>query len=163
MINPQITLIQGQKCQIDATSYLGYKETKGKIVLGDQVRIRHNCVLRTCGGTISIGNRSMVNYGVIMHGLGNISIGNDVLISPGVSIYAQNHGIAKNQLIAKQKQTGDGVIIEDDVWIGAGAIILDGVTIRTGAVIGAGAVVTNYVPAYEIWAGNVAKKIGERK
>lgn len=52
--------------------------------------------------------------------------------------------------------------IENDVWIGIGAIIKAGVSIHNGAVIGAGSVVTHDVPAYEIWAGNPARKIRDR-
>ena len=53
-------------------------------------------------------------------------------------------------------------IIENDVWIGIGAIVKAGVTIHNGAVVGAGSVVTHDVPAYEIWAGNPARKIRDR-
>jgi len=52
--------------------------------------------------------------------------------------------------------------IENDVWIGIGAIIKAGVTIHNGAVVGAGSVVTHDVPAFEIWAGNPARKIRDR-
>jgi len=52
------------------------------------------------------------------------------------------------------------IVIEDDVLIGANAIVLKGVTIGTGAVIGAGAVVTKNVPPREIWAGNPARMVG---
>jgi acetyltransferase-like isoleucine patch superfamily enzyme len=54
------------------------------------------------------------------------------------------------------------VIIEDDVWIGYGAIVLSGVTVSRGAIIGAGAVVTTSVPAYAVVVGNPAKVIGRR-
>ncbi|MGC3973859.1 MAG: DapH/DapD/GlmU-related protein [Nitrospira sp.] len=53
-------------------------------------------------------------------------------------------------------------MIEDDAWIGFGAVIMAGVQIGRGAIIGAGSVVTKSVPAYEIHAGVPAKKIGER-
>ena len=62
------------------------------------------------------------------------------------------------------KKNGDDmpIIIEDDVWIGANAIILSGVTIGEGAIIGAGSVVTKNVEPYTIFAGNPAKKIKMR-
>ena len=56
--------------------------------------------------------------------------------------------------------TGDKVIIEDDVWIGAGAKILDGIVIRKGTIVCAGAVVTKNTEEYNIVAGVPAKTIG---
>ena len=53
-------------------------------------------------------------------------------------------------------------IIEDDVWLGFGSIVLSGVTIGRGAVVGAGAVVSRDVPAYAIVTGNPAVVVGER-
>lgn len=164
MIHKNLIFKMGTSCQIDVKSYIGYHENgKGSIVLGNSVVIRENCLLRTCGGHIQIGDNVIINYGFICHAMGNLIIEDNVLISPNVSIFCQNHGIAKGQLIRNQKQTNVGVIINEDAWIGAGAIICDGVIIGTGAIIGAGSVVTKDVPAYEIWAGNPAKKIGERK
>lgn len=52
--------------------------------------------------------------------------------------------------------------IENDVWIGQGVKIKAGVKIENGAIVGMGSVVTKDIPAYEIWAGNPAKKIGQR-
>ena len=164
MIHPKIKVNIGKNCQIDTSSYIGYRENgKGLITLGDKTIIRHDCLLRTCGGSILTGSNVVINYGFICHAMGGVAIGKNTLISPNVSIFAQNHGIARSQLIRNQKQTGQGILILDDVWIGAGSIILDGVTIGEGAVVGAGSVVTKSIPAYEIWAGNAAQKIGERK
>jgi len=153
----------GKGCNISKQAHIGYQEHGGSIQIGDRVRINHGAVLRTCTGTIKIGDRVSVAYHCIFHGQGGITIGNDVLISPGVSIYAQNHGISRDKKIREQKNTYKGVKIGDDVWIGANATILDGVTIGSGAVIGAGAVVTKNIPDYEIWAGNPAKKVSQRQ
>ena len=70
--------------------------------------------------------------------------------TPGVSVWSAEPG-----------QRG-WVIVEDDVWIGSGAIILSGVTIGKGAIIAAGSVVTKDVPSCEIWGGNPARKIRDR-
>ena len=53
-------------------------------------------------------------------------------------------------------------VIENDVWLGTGVYIKAGVTIHTGAVVGMNSVVTHDIPAYEIWAGNPARKINDR-
>jgi virginiamycin A acetyltransferase len=163
MISAKLT--RGTGCDIAKGVMIGYNEHNqhGKIVFGNNVRIRERCILRTCTGKIEIGNDTVVNYGCIFHGQYNISIGNDVIFSPNVQIHAANHSIARNTLIRKQPNIGQGVTIGNDVWIGANTIILDGAEIRDGVVIGAGSIVTaGYYPDYEIWAGNPVAKIGER-
>jgi acetyltransferase-like isoleucine patch superfamily enzyme len=65
-------------------------------------------------------------------------------------------------LIARQGRDRDGIVIDDDVWIGAHASVLDGVRIARGCVIGAGAVVTKSTEPYGVYAGVPAKPIGER-
>lgn len=95
---------------------------------------------------------------------GIIKIGNNCSISQHITIIASNHNIAKDININQQgwdkKKTG--VLIEDDVWIGANSVILPGVTIGKGAVIGAGSVVTKNIPKYAIAVGNPAKIIKYR-
>ena len=86
-------LIQGKGCSISPSAFIGYNEHGGKIILGNNVKIMHDCILRTCTGIIQIGNSVSIGYGTIMHALGNIKIGDTTLLSPRVQIYAQNHGI----------------------------------------------------------------------
>ena len=64
--------------------------------------------------------------------------------------------------VKKEPFTDKKVVIGDDVWIGANAIILAGVHIDNGAIIGAGSVVTKDVASCEIWAGNPGRKIKDR-
>ena len=98
-----------------------------------------------------------------MHG--EIEIGNHVMFGPGVHIHGGNHifdrvGQYMDQVV---KDGSDGkIIIDDDVWIGANAIILKGVRVGEGSIVGAGAVVTKDVAPYTIVAGNPAKKIRDR-
>ncbi|MBN1431653.1 MAG: acyltransferase [Methanomicrobiaceae archaeon] len=94
---------------------------------------------------------------------GSIIIGNNVLIGPNVVVRSADHNFSSaDTLIQKQGHTGGRITIEDDVWIGANAVILKGVTIKTGAVVGAGAVVTKDVDEYVIAGGVPAKKISSR-
>lgn len=94
----------------------------------------------------------------------NIRIGNKVMFGPGVTIIGGNHRIDVPGRFMKDIQDEDkrpvddkGVIIGDDVWIGARAVILDGVTIDRGSVISAGSVVTKNVPPYAIVSGVPAR------
>ena len=85
----------------------------------------------------------------------HIYIGNNVMFGPNVSIVTGNHRtdiIGKYMIDVKEKKETDDqdVIIEDDVWIGMGAIVLKGVTIGKGSVIGAGALITKDVSPYSI-------------
>lgn len=97
-------------------------------------------------------------------GKGSIRIGHRCYISQFCSFISHNHGIKKNIPIQLQPndETKSNIVVGDDVWFGAGCAVLPGVGIGNGAVIGAGSVVTKSVPAYEIWAGVPARKIGER-
>lgn len=99
---------------------------------------------------------------VIMAALSEIRIGNKVMLGPNVSIIGGGHNITKSGLFMSdihEKSANEdlGVTIDDDVWIGSGAIILRGVHVGRGSVIAAGSVVTKSVPPYAVVAGNTAK------
>jgi acetyltransferase-like isoleucine patch superfamily enzyme len=98
------------------------------------------------------------------HGKGNgdIIIGNDVLLGPGVSIIASNHGSKSSALIRIQSDIDKDIKIGNDVWIGAKSTIMSGVKIGNGAVIGATATVTKDVPPYAIVVGNPGKIVKYR-
>ena len=91
-----------------------------------------------------------------------LEIGNRVSIGPRVTILPMEHANASRVREAVNVRTR-GVKIKDDVWIGAGVIILSGVTIGECSVIGAGAVATKDVEPYTVVAGVPAKKIKDIK
>lgn len=104
----------------------------------------------------------------------NAVIGNNVILANHVSLIGRyDHHYQQigtpirlaSQIRDKDynwKGVGQTIRIHDDVWIGLGSIILSGVTIHEGSIIAAGSVVTKDVEAYSIYAGNPAKKIGNR-
>ena len=91
---------------------------------------------------------------------GKITIGNYVNIGPRVIMHSANHNYEDtDRFIMQQGHTFKDIIIKDDVWICAGAIILAGVTIGKGAVVAAGAVVDKDVLPYHVVGGVPAKTI----
>ncbi|TLU53180.1 MAG: acyltransferase, partial [Chlorobium sp.] len=91
---------------------------------------------------------------------GKIVIGSHCPIVPGVLMRTANHKFSRTDVnIQDQGHEPADIIIGDDCWIGANAVILGGVTIGNGAVIGAGAVVTKDVPAFGIALGIPAKVV----
>lgn len=163
MLDKNVNIKMGIRCKLSPDAKIGFREHGGSILLGNNVTINHGCVIRTCTGRIEIGDDCSIGYYSIIHGLGGVIIGKSTMISPNVHIYAQSHGIDRFKPMRSQPQTGKGVFIGDDCWIGANSVILDGVTIGHGAIVGAGSVVTKDILPFQIWGGNPAKKIGERK
>lgn len=135
-----------------------YVATEAKIltqhlVVGDGSWIAGHAILR---GDIEMGQHSTVN--AYAHLAGKVRIGDGVRIATYVSIIGFNHGFEDvTQPIYRQPHQTLGIVIADDVWVGANAVIVDGVTIGKGAVIAAGAVVTRDVPPMAIVGGVPAK------
>jgi galactoside O-acetyltransferase len=124
---------------------------QGAIVIGQNCRIN----ARALAGPIQIGDNVLLNLDADISGRDHsVVIGNDVLIAPRVSILAAMHNYRdKGRLIREQGSSGGDVIIEDDVWIGTGAVVLPNVRIGRGAVIGANAVVTKDIPPFAVAIG----------
>ena len=113
---------------------------------------------------LSVGEKVSIGLHNIINDKGNVVIGSYVMMGPNIIINSINHHyLERNALMINQGVRGQPVIIGDDVWIGANALILPGVTVGTGAMIAAGAVVTKNVEAYTVVAGVPAKKIKTRK
>jgi len=110
------------------------------------------------GEHISIGDGSYLNVNCVLLDGGKITLGQHCLIGPGVQLLTINHALAPEARLEKFNFAKD-VNIGNNVWIGAGAIILPGVTIGDNAVIGAGSVVTRNVNSSSLYAGNPARKI----
>lgn len=107
--------------------------------------------------------KARISNGVFIDLTGNVTIGANSEIADNVRIYTHKHhwvgrGLRKNNNVIDFWS----MFIGHDVFIGANSIIIGAQVINNGAIIGAGSVLTKNVPSYEIWAGNPARKIGER-
>ncbi len=136
------------------------------IEIGRGTLVMHNAILHVYNfrgmpqSGIRIGCDSLIGEGSIIRGQGGVQIGDRVYTSPLTQIIAVNHVFDDPQRpFIEQGITAQGIVIEDDVWIGAGAIITDGVRVGKGAVVAAGAVVTRDVSAHTVVGGTPAKLI----
>lgn len=107
------------------------------------------------GSNISIGNNCFFNFNVTILDSFEVKIGNNVWIAPNVVISPVTHSLDANK---RRLQEGGKIVIEDDVWIGAGAIIFPNIHLGKGSVVGAGAVVTKDVAPHTIVVGIPAKE-----
>lgn len=136
----------------------------GPIEIGSNSVIRAGAMLLPAGGIITIGERTSINQYVVINGDGGVKIGNDVMIAAFCALFSSNHRFDRLDIPMMQQGmvSKGGIVIEDDVWIGAHCVILDGVTIGNGSVIAAGAVVTRNVEPFSIIAGVPANVIARR-
>jgi virginiamycin A acetyltransferase len=139
-----------------------------RIVVGTHSVIDSFVKIKPAGGSgdVIIGNHTTINSGCVFYTGNGITIGNDVAIAGNCVFAPVNHQYRnKDKLIREQgfKPSKGGIVIEDDVWIGAGVILLDGTILRRGCVIGAMSLVRGIVPAYSIQAGNPLQLVGWRE
>jgi acetyltransferase-like isoleucine patch superfamily enzyme len=136
------------------------------IEIGENTLVMHHAELHVYNfrqlphAGIRIGRDCLLSEFNVLRGQGGILIGDRVYTSPLVQLLAVNHVFADpKRPFVEQGITAQGIVIEDDVWIGAGAIITDGVRIGRGAVVAAGAVVTQDVPPHTVAAGVPAQVV----
>ncbi len=154
----------GRNVYIDQNVYL-HACPQG-IEVGDNSFVMHGSVLHVYNfrslphAFIRIGRDSLIGEYNVLRGQGGITVGDRVYTAPLVQMLAVNHIYDDpHRPMVEQGITAEGIIIEDDVWIGAGAIITDGVRIGCHAVIAAGAVVTADVPPYTVVGGVPARAL----
>ena len=130
------------------------------IEIGPGTIVMHGAVLHVYNfrnmpqSGIKIGRDSLIGEYSVIRGQGGVEIGDRVYTSPFTQIIAVNHVFDDpHRPFVEQGITAEGIVIEDDVWLGAGAIITDGVRVGKGAVIAAGAVVTKDVQPHTVVGG----------
>jgi len=112
------------------------------------------------GSYIEIGERVFVNFDCTVLDCGPVTIGDGVQIASGVQILAADHP-REPDARASGLEFGRPVVIEDNVWIGAGAIVCPGVRIGRDSIVGAGSVVIRDIPAGVMAAGNPCRVVRE--
>lgn len=117
---------------------------------------------------IEVGDNVSIGSGALFLATeSKIFLGNKVLFGPNVMIIGGNHntsavGEFMYDVHNKRPYDDQDIVFEDDIWVGAGAIILKGVHVGRGAIIAAGAIVNRDIPPYTVVGGVPAKIIGTR-
>jgi maltose O-acetyltransferase len=122
--------------------------------VGEHVEIRPP-VYVDYGSNISIGARTFANYGLMALDAATITIGDDVQIGPNVQLLTPTHPVEPGPRRDKW-ESAQPIVIEDNVWLGGGVIVLPGVTIGANTVVGSGAVVTRDLPPNVLAVGRPA-------
>ena len=138
-----------------------------RIEIGDNSVIDSFVKFKPAGGNghVYIGNSVTINSGCVFYSGNGIQIGNGVLVAANCTFAPVNHEYKeKDKMIIQQgfKKSKGGIIIEDDVWIGANTVVLDGAYVQQGCVIAAGSIVRGVLLPYKVYAGLPLQVIGER-
>ena len=139
-----------------------------RIIVGSNSVIDSFVKIKPAGGTgdVIIGNNVTINSGCTLYTGNGISIADNVAIAANCVLAPVNHEFRdRGKLIREQqfKPGKGGIVIEEDVWIGAGCTLLDGSILRQGCVIGAMSLVRGEVEAYSIQGGNPLQLKGYRE
>lgn len=151
------------------SSFVDIEESSrgSNLFVGEDVVIDSFVKIKFVGGTgdIHIGPGCYINSGTVIYSGNGLRLGKDVLIAANCTIAPVNHEYRSREAHIRDQgfiASKGGVVIEDDVWVGAGSVILDGAVLRQGCVVGAGSVVTGELEPYSINVGSPAKPIGAR-
>lgn len=129
-----------------------------KFSLGDYSVIESFACINNAVGDVMIGDHTRIGLHNTI--IGPVIIGSHVNLAQGITVTALNHIFENSEKrIDEQGVSTSAVVIEDDIWIGANAVVLPGVTIGQHSVVAAGAVVTKDVPPHSLVAGVPAKII----
>lgn len=110
------------------------------------------------GSYITIGAGTFINYNLTALDVAPITIGKDCQLGPNVQLLTPTHPV-EPQPRRDKLEGAKPIVLEDNVWLGGGVIVLPGVTIGENSVVGAGAVVTKDIPANSIAVGNPARVV----
>jgi virginiamycin A acetyltransferase len=138
-----------------------------RIIFGPGVVIDSFVKIKPAGGMgdLVIGRNSVINSGCVIYTGNGVQIGEGVSIAANCVLASVNHEFqSKDRTIRDQRfrPSKGGILIEDDVWIGAGTVLLDGAILRKGCVIGAMSLVRCEVPGFSVHGGNPLSLLGYR-
>ena len=110
------------------------------------------------GYQLHVGDRTFVNFGLVALDVAKIEIGDDVQFGPNVQLLTPTHP-TEAELRRAKWEAASPITIENNVWVGGGAIVLPGVNVGENSIVGAGSVVTKDVPPNTLVVGNPARVV----
>jgi acetyltransferase-like isoleucine patch superfamily enzyme len=150
---------------IDDNCLLDAKGTDNEgIEIGSGVFIGRNTILSCKNGDIKIGDSSNIGFNCEIFSASRVVLGKNSLFAAYCYLVGGTHTFDRTDVsVLEQSRTSEGIELEDNVWLGAGAKIMDGVVIGRDSIIGTSAVVRENVPALSICVGIPARVVKSRK
>ena len=134
-------------------------EIGARCLLEGEISFKFDGIWRE-GHSIVIGDETYIGRSCEFNIQKSFQTGSHCLIASGCKFI--DHGVEIGQPMNQQAGAEAAIVLGNSIWLGVNVVVLKGVRIGDGAVVGAGAVVTKSIPAFEIWAGIPAKRIGAR-
>jgi acetyltransferase-like isoleucine patch superfamily enzyme len=160
--------------EIDPTARVSHLADIEPSARGSLIRIGPHCVvdsfvkIKPAGGSgdLIIGAHSVINSGCVLYTGNGLIIGSNVAIAANCTLAPTNHAYADASALIREQgflPSRGGIRIGDDVWIGAGSVLLDGCVVEDGVVIGAGSLVRGTLQAYGVYAGTPLRRLRQRE
>jgi acetyltransferase-like isoleucine patch superfamily enzyme len=163
-----MTLVVAESAQISPLADIEDSVRGTLIEISESVVIDAFVKIKPAGGSgdVRIGPNCVLNSGVVIYTGNGVQMGANVLLAANVVLAPVNHEFGAVETPIREQgfqPSRGGILIEDDVWIGAGTVVLDGAIIRHGAVIGANSLVRGEIASGSISAGNPLRVVGRRE
>jgi virginiamycin A acetyltransferase len=163
-----MTLVIDSTAKVSSLADIEPSVRGSRFVIGPRTVIDSFVKFKPAGGTgdIVIGSDCHLNSGCVLYSGNGITIGNAVSVAANCVFAPANHEYADPERLIQQQgfqPSRGGIEIGDDVWLGAGCVLLDGARVGRGAVVGAMTLVRGEVPPYAVVAGNPMTIRGRRE
>ena len=137
------------------------------MLVGDRTSIDAFVKIKPTGGEgdVVIGTHCVINSGTVIYSGNGVKIGNGVLIAANCTIAPVNHAYQDARIPIREQgfqPSRGGIVIGDDVWLGANCVVLDGADVGHGAVVGAGSVVRGKLEPLGVFVGNPMRQLASR-
>jgi virginiamycin A acetyltransferase len=148
--------------RISPLAYVEESSRGSRLEIGERAFVDAFVAIKFVGGTgdVTIGAETYLNAGTVIYSGNGVTLGSFVMVAANCTFAATNHEYERRDVpMIRQRfrPSKGGILVEDDVWIGAGSVILDGAILRRGCIVGANSVVTGELQPFSINVGAPAR------